>query len=115
MERPHSDAPLLFGCGGVASAAVATVLGWGFLIRGFQGSAHAVDVGVWMLGGSGLSLVFDLLAIGLGVTALLLRSGKRAPYALPVGIFAIVLGIVGVVGATVLGLLGLVSVAPGAR
>jgi hypothetical protein len=54
-----------------------------------------------------------VLAVGLGLTALLLRSGKRAPYALPISIVAVGLGLVGPLGVLLLGLFGLIAITPG--
>ena len=113
MERANSDAPLVVASLALLSAVVAHVLGWGFLVHAFRG-AH-LDASLWTLGGSGLALIFNGFAIGLGITALLLRMGKRAPFALPIASVALVLGVVGMVGVALLGFLGLVAITPGVR
>ena len=107
-----SHAPIIVAAIGLVSAFAAYVAGWGLFFRAFAGTTHAVEAGEWMLGGAGLALIFDALAIVLGFVAIALRIGKRAPFALPLAIFVIVLGALGLVGVVLLGFGGLVFVAP---
>src|SRR5258708_2205557 len=106
--RPHALAPSYVALAALLSAFGAHLFGWGFLIRAFSGDTRGAYSGGWLLGGAGLSLIFNGLAMLLATIALVLRRGKNAPLCLPMAIVALVLGVVGLLGVALLGLLGLV-------